>query len=47
VPMPLAGILRDHYLQALASGQGQLDWSAVAEISRQNAGVGKALNAAG
>ena len=40
-PLPFASILRDHYLQALAHGHGELDWSAVAEVARHNAGVGR------
>ena len=46
-PLPFASLLRDHYLQALAHGHGELDWSAVAEVARHNAGVGKALKAGG
>jgi len=40
-PLPFASVLRDHYLQALAHGHGELDWSAVAEVARHNAGVGR------
>jgi 3-hydroxyisobutyrate dehydrogenase-like beta-hydroxyacid dehydrogenase len=47
VPLPFASVLRDHYLQALAHGHGELDWSAVAEVARHNAGVRKALKAGG
>jgi 3-hydroxyisobutyrate dehydrogenase-like beta-hydroxyacid dehydrogenase len=46
-PLPFAGILRDHFLQALAHRHGELDWSAVAEVARHNAGVGKILKAGG
>jgi len=46
-PLPFASVLRDHYLQALAHGHGELDWSAVAEVARHNAGVDKALKAGG
>jgi len=46
-PLPLAGILRDHFLQALAYGHGDLDWAAVAEISRINANVVRTLKAGG
>lgn len=46
-PLPFASVLRDHYLQALAHGHGGLDWSAVAEVARHNAGVDKALKAGG
>ncbi len=47
VPLPFASILRDHYLQALAHGHASLDWSAIAEVARHNAGVGKAHPAGG
>lgn len=40
-PLPFGSVLRDHYLQALAHGHGELDWSAVAEVARHNAGVGR------
>jgi len=46
-PLPFASVLRDHYLQALANGHGELDWSAVAEVARHNAGVGRTLKAGG
>jgi 3-hydroxyisobutyrate dehydrogenase-like beta-hydroxyacid dehydrogenase len=39
VPLPAASLLRDHYLEALAQGDGGLDWSAVAEIARLHAGL--------
>ena len=32
VPMPLASLLRDHYLEGLARGLGEHDWSALAQI---------------
>ncbi|MCU1338945.1 MAG: 3-hydroxyisobutyrate dehydrogenase [Bryobacterales bacterium] len=47
VPMPLTGLLSDHYLHALAHGHGELDWSAIAEVSRQAAGLTKTLRAGG
>ena len=37
VPMPLAGILRDGFLDAIANGDGDLDWSALAEVSARRA----------
>lgn len=39
VPMPLAGVLRDHFLAALARGEGDLDWAAVARIAAVQAGL--------
>jgi 3-hydroxyisobutyrate dehydrogenase-like beta-hydroxyacid dehydrogenase len=39
VPMPLAGILRDHFLESIATGKPQRDWSALAEVSLRHAGL--------
>jgi len=39
VPMPLAGVLRDRFLAALARGEDDLDWAAVARISAVQAGL--------
>lgn len=39
VPMPVAGVLRDHFLAALARGEGDLDWAAVARIAAVEAGL--------
>jgi 3-hydroxyisobutyrate dehydrogenase-like beta-hydroxyacid dehydrogenase len=39
VPMPLAGILRDRYLAALARNEGDLDWSVIARIAAVQAGL--------
>jgi len=44
-PLPFASILRDHYLQALAHGHGDKDWSSIAEVARHNAGAGRTLGA--
>ena len=41
VPMPLASLIHDHYLQGLAKGMSDHDWSALAEISRFSAGINK------
>jgi 3-hydroxyisobutyrate dehydrogenase-like beta-hydroxyacid dehydrogenase len=38
-PMPTASLVRDHMLQALAQGQGFMDWSSVALIPARNAGL--------
>ena len=40
VPLPFAGIVRDRFLAALAHGDGDLDWSAIAKRSADDAGVG-------
>jgi 3-hydroxyisobutyrate dehydrogenase-like beta-hydroxyacid dehydrogenase len=39
VPMPLAGVLRDSFLAALARNEGDLDWAAVARIAAVQAGL--------
>ena len=39
VPMPIAGVLRDRFLAALARGEGDLDWAAVARIAALQAGL--------
>jgi 3-hydroxyisobutyrate dehydrogenase-like beta-hydroxyacid dehydrogenase len=39
VPMPMASLVRDHFLAALAQGMGEQDWSAISRISAQNAGL--------
>jgi 3-hydroxyisobutyrate dehydrogenase-like beta-hydroxyacid dehydrogenase len=38
VPMPFASVLRDHFLEALATGRAERDWSALAQISLRHAG---------
>src|SRR5579883_352592 len=38
-PMPLASLLRDHFLSALAAGQADLDWSSMARVAARNAGL--------
>jgi 3-hydroxyisobutyrate dehydrogenase-like beta-hydroxyacid dehydrogenase len=39
VPMPLAGVLRDRFLAALARDEGELDWAALARIAAVQAGL--------
>ena len=39
VPMPMASLVRDRFLAALAQGLGESDWSAIARISAKNAGL--------
>jgi 3-hydroxyisobutyrate dehydrogenase-like beta-hydroxyacid dehydrogenase len=41
VPMPLAGIIRDHFLQGIALGYGDQDWAAIARVIAANAGLEK------
>jgi 3-hydroxyisobutyrate dehydrogenase-like beta-hydroxyacid dehydrogenase len=38
-PLPLASLMRDHFLAAVARGWSDLDWAAVARVSAANAGL--------
>ncbi|HEY7637724.1 MAG TPA: NAD(P)-dependent oxidoreductase [Gemmatimonadales bacterium] len=38
-PMPFASVLRDHLLEAVAQGDGERDWAALAEVVRRHAGT--------
>jgi 3-hydroxyisobutyrate dehydrogenase-like beta-hydroxyacid dehydrogenase len=38
-PMPLASLIHDQMLSALAQGQGELDWSSVTQVVARNAGL--------
>ena len=38
-PMPIASLLRDHFLDAIAHGQGEMDWSSIARVAARNAGL--------
>ena len=38
-PMPMASLIRDQLLSAMAQGQADLDWSSVAKVSARNAGL--------
>jgi 3-hydroxyisobutyrate dehydrogenase-like beta-hydroxyacid dehydrogenase len=39
VPMPLASLVHDHLLAALAQGLGEMDWSAMTRVLARNAGL--------
>ncbi len=39
VPLPLASLIRDHFLAAIANGGGDSDWSAIARVSAEQAGL--------
>jgi 3-hydroxyisobutyrate dehydrogenase-like beta-hydroxyacid dehydrogenase len=39
VSMPMASLVRDRFLAALAQGMGELDWSAISKISSNSAGL--------
>lgn len=41
VPLPIANVLRDNFLDALANGDGDLDWSALAEVAARHAHLDK------
>ncbi len=38
-PLPFANIIRDHFLSAIANGQGDLDWSSLALVVARDAGL--------
>jgi 3-hydroxyisobutyrate dehydrogenase-like beta-hydroxyacid dehydrogenase len=38
-PLPIASLLRDHFLAAIAAGDAEKDWSAVAMTAFRNAGL--------
>ncbi len=42
VPMPMASLVHDRFVAALAQGLEETDWSAIAHISYQNAGLSEA-----
>src|SRR5437016_5375073 len=41
VPMPMASLIHDRFVAALARGLGESDWAAIARISYENAGLQK------
>jgi 3-hydroxyisobutyrate dehydrogenase-like beta-hydroxyacid dehydrogenase len=45
VPMPLASLLRDHFLTAMAHGREAADWSAVSEVAAWSAGLDMPVSA--
>jgi len=38
-PMPLASVVRDQFISALAQGQGEMDWSSVSRVAARAAGL--------
>jgi 3-hydroxyisobutyrate dehydrogenase-like beta-hydroxyacid dehydrogenase len=38
-PMPVASLIRDKMLDALAHGQGEMDWSSIAKVAARAAGL--------
>ena len=41
-PMPLASLIHNHFLSAVARGRGEIDWAALAGVSAENAGLNTA-----
>ncbi len=39
VPMPIASVLRDGFIDAIAHGDGALDWTALAKVTFRRAGL--------
>jgi 3-hydroxyisobutyrate dehydrogenase-like beta-hydroxyacid dehydrogenase len=39
VPMPVAGLICDHFISAIAHGGEAMDWSALARVAAENAGL--------
>jgi 3-hydroxyisobutyrate dehydrogenase-like beta-hydroxyacid dehydrogenase len=39
MPLPIASLVRDHFLAAIAHGEGDADWSALARVAARNAGL--------
>ena len=38
-PMPFASVMRDNFLDAIAHGDAEKDWSAVSQVARRRAGL--------
>ncbi|PLR40489.1 oxidoreductase [Chimaeribacter coloradensis] len=38
-PLPFAGVLKDNFLDAIAQGDGNLDWSGLATVATRRAGL--------
>jgi 3-hydroxyisobutyrate dehydrogenase-like beta-hydroxyacid dehydrogenase len=39
VPLPILSLLRDHLLEAIAAGDGDLDWSAISLVAQREASL--------
>ncbi len=39
VPMPFASVLRDHFLEAVAAGEADLEWAVLARVAARHAGL--------
>lgn len=45
VPMPIASLIRDHFIEAVAGGQGDSDWSGLGRLALRRAGIEPARSA--
>ncbi len=39
VPLPVASVMRDHFLSGMAKGMAELDWAAISRVIRGDAGM--------
>jgi 3-hydroxyisobutyrate dehydrogenase-like beta-hydroxyacid dehydrogenase len=39
VPMPVASLVRDHFMEGVAQGEGDADWSGLARLAARRAGL--------
>jgi 3-hydroxyisobutyrate dehydrogenase-like beta-hydroxyacid dehydrogenase len=39
LPMPVASLVRDHFLEGVAQGEGDTDWSGLARLCARSAGL--------
>jgi 3-hydroxyisobutyrate dehydrogenase-like beta-hydroxyacid dehydrogenase len=39
VPMPVASLVRDHFIEGVAQGDGDADWSGLARFAARRAGL--------
>ena len=39
MPLPFAAVVRDRFLASLAKGEGELDWAAIANRAKEDAGL--------
>jgi 3-hydroxyisobutyrate dehydrogenase-like beta-hydroxyacid dehydrogenase len=39
VPMPVASLVRDHFIEGIAQGEGDADWSGLARLAARRAGL--------
>jgi 3-hydroxyisobutyrate dehydrogenase-like beta-hydroxyacid dehydrogenase len=47
VPMPIASVLRDRFITAMARGYQEKDWSVIARVAAEDAGLAQTSRAAG